>query len=393
MNAFPLDKATPSQKEVMAYVHDRIVSGERGFVYWLGGVRSGKSFGTAMAFMEHQSHRRDANYLILAYTQTQALTIYGAYFRTIGEAMGLDVKVTSGAKARISIPETGNVFLVKGADSEGRDKAIQGLTVAGLIADETVLLNRQALHQAEARVSDNGALRIYTSNKANEYHWTSKYYLKRIKSGAIAGKVVDSVVADNSHVAADYVAERSAEYTGDTLTRFIDNEFTLEGRPLYDIRLGIKKDRGYVMVTIYGHPAGFEILVSSVGSLLMFTDAVSLDIGEDPIKWIREHVPQCWRLLLNGDQPLLARRARRYGISVKSYREHYMSSYNEVLARACARKLVWVDPKHEGLVEAIRTYYRPGEYQFPMVRAVEATGMMLRSLLLTNDNAPEPVPA
>ena len=386
-----IEPSTPGQVKVMAAVQAAVAAQERLFVWWMGGVRSGKSFGAALAFMEHQRHRTGRQYLILAYTQTQALSIYGKYFEAIGESMGYTMKVVSGARARIDVKETGNTFLIKGADVKGRDKAIQGLTVDGLLADEIVLLERNTLHQAEARVSGKAGLRIYTSNKANEYHWSTKYYPKRIQDGIIDGIIVDSPVADNPHIDADYIAERENEFTGNTLKRFMNNEFTLDGSPIYNVGIGDpgNPDRVKPYVAVYSEPTGHELLMAELQqvngtTVLRLTGAVSLGPEADVADWIAGHYRgrEAPSVLLNQEAPLQARWIRRAGFPLQGYRTGYNPRVAEVLTKACSQARVWVQEDQQTLIEALRTHYQPAAYQFPIMMAFEGFAGVLRSAVL-----------
>ena len=382
---FSMDHATPSQKQVMGILNRDAIKKDRTFIYWMGGVRAGKSFGAAMAFMEHQRYRKGKKYLILAYTQTQALEIYGPYFETIGEAMGMTVKTVRGANARIDVKETGNSFLIKGADKAGKDRSIQGLTMEGLLADEVVLLNRDALHQAEARVSGVGGLRIYTSNKANMYHWTTKYYIERIKKKEINGTLIDCGLADNPHVNDDFAAERAAEFTGNTLHRFINNEFTLDGSPIFDVGMGLYPTTGAKIdpyVAVFGHANGYEVLEAQV---LHVNKEVHLNlISAASLKdyhQIRPFLKGGVRVLVNATQPIMARWLRRQGVPVKGYLEHAQNTRVEVMRKACADDQVWVNTDSEALLEAVKTYYDANRMDFPVMMAVEAMGEVLRSFV------------
>ena len=165
-----LATSTPSQKEAWNYTAN-LKPNERGFIYWMGGVRSGKSFGSVMCLLEHMRTRKDKTYMVLCYTQSQGLTIFGKEIEKQAKTMKIECKVNrSAANPRVVFKDSGNEILFKGADKIGRDRNIQGLTLDGLIADEIPLLNKDALHQAEARVSGIGGIRIYTSNKTTPYH-------------------------------------------------------------------------------------------------------------------------------------------------------------------------------------------------------------------------------
>ena len=384
-----LTASTPGQRTVLKAVKKAVRESARLFVYWVGGVRSGKSFGAAMAFMEHQQYRNNRQYLILAYTQNQAISIYGNYFKTIGEAMNLTVKVVSGARARITVEETGNTFFIKGADVQGRDKALQGLTVDGLLADEIVLLDRNTLHQAEARVSGSAGLRIYTSNKANEYHWTAKYYLNRIKDGSIDGMVVDSPVQDNPHIDQDYIAERENEFQGNTLRRFMENEFTLDGNPIYNIGIGqLEHQDARPYLAVYSEPTGNHIITAELRlnhgeTVLQLLNGWFLDTSKDVAQWIEDrYSEELPTVLLNHEAPLLARWLRRKGIPLQAYRSGWNPRVAEILTKACSQGRIWVNEEDHGLIEAIRTHYKPEDYQFPIMLALEGFASVLRAFVL-----------
>ena len=390
-----MDKATDGQRRVMTALNGAIAANDRLFVWWMGGVRSGKSYGAAMAFLEHCRHRENAQYIVLAYTASQAAKIYGPYFKLIGESMGMTVNVSRGTSdPKIDVWPDGraykrgmdgaNTFLLRGADKEGRDKAIQGLTVDGLLADEVPLLHRATLHQAEARVSKPGGLRIYTSNKQSEYHWTAKYYLKRIVDGSIDGIVIDSNVAENSNIDPDYIAERSSEYEGNTLKRFMDNEFGLDGTPIYPVGLNMHENiKGEAIMAVYGHPGGYEVIVSrlqrSPKLRLTMTGAASYPATEDIAALVKKTAERPLPLiLLNGEQAILARSLRRLGCTVRGYQSGWRPSHGEILATACRNRWFWMQGNQTSLVEAVRTYDKPGAYGFPIMQAVESLALILR---------------
>ena len=195
-----LETSTPSQKQAWEYT-SKLKPNDRGFIYWMGGVRSGKSFGSVMCLLEHMRTRENKTYMVLCYTQSQGLTIFGKEFERQAKTMNIKCKVNrSAANPRVVFTDSGNEVLFKGADKIGRDRNIQGLTLDGLIADEIPLLNKDALHQAEARVSGIGGIRIYTSNKTTPYHWTTKYYVNRLEANKIDGLLLDSQIEDNPNV-------------------------------------------------------------------------------------------------------------------------------------------------------------------------------------------------
>lgn len=378
MTAFdPWARATPSQKQVLAYLREKLAAGERTFVYWMGGVRSGKSFGACLALLEHLVGRENETYMVLAYTASQGLTIFGREMSRIADAMDLEPRLTRGATPRLSFGQNSCEVLFKGADKTGRDRSIQGLTLAGLIADEVPNLHRETLHQAEARVSGWAGLRIYTSNKTSPYHWSTKYYHDRLLDGALDGLLVDSVVGDNQNVDTAFVEERAAEFTGDTLTRFIENEFTLDEPPIYRPCMDMEDVKGKPSYTaIYGHATGYEVLSTvMVRERLHIVAAASYGAYQDLTEVLTSGVP----MLINNEQPRLARRIRALGQEVRGYRSEFDPRLMEIIKDACRQELLWVSNRIQGLWEAINCYSRPGVYNWPIVHALEALAYPLNS--------------
>ena len=371
-------KLTPSQKEVLQYVRSKNKANERGFVYWMGGVRSGKSYGSCIALMEHLSKRQDKVYMVLSYTAKQGLTIFASVLESLAEQYGLEAKVSRGMSNPCIRFSNGCEVLFKGADKEGRDKAIQGLTLSGLVADEIPNLHRPTLHQAEARVSDAGGLRIYTSNKTTPYHWSTKYYHNRLKAGSLDGLLIDSHVADNPHVDKAYREERANEYTGATLTRFMDNEFTLDKpniyRPVMDTipREPTKPD----ITAIYGHPTGYE-LIAGAWNDNVFTIFYAASFGA--YADMGEALKPDALYMVNSGQTLLARRLQAMGHAVRGYADAFQTIHMEVLKAACLKQILAIHENASGLWEAIHCYHAAGYYEYPIVKAFESLAYPLRS--------------
>lgn len=378
--AFPLQNATPSQKEVMAYVKKCHKANDRGMVWWMGGVRSGKSFGASMAMMEHIRHRQGKTYMALAYTAIQALQVFGSNLEQIAEAMGIETKLNRGlSNPKLIFPESGCEVLFRGADKAGRDRSIQGLTLDGLIVDETPNLHRQTVHQAEARVSGHAALRIYTSNKTSIYHWTTKYYLDRIKNNQIPGLIVDSNVAENLHVDKDYREERANEFQGETLRRFMENEFTLDHPPIYRPKYEPNEEGGNTWISVFGHHSGWEVLWGTLKKSMVVKGSVSLGPDEDVVRILKEITEQPAMVLVDVQHRLIAKRLRKeVQFSVRGYQPLYSEVKCEVLQSAIRDNRLFVDPR-SGLAEAVETYHRPGSYTYPVLVCLEATAHLLRS--------------
>ena len=381
---------TPSQQQALDYWKACNAKGERGFLWWSGGVRAGKSFGAMLLCMLHMAdeRRHGLQGMILGYTQAQLIQIFGRYAEVIAEDMGAKVKLSrSTANPRITFPDWNVEILLRGADKVGRDKSIQGLTMDFLLVDEVPLLNKDALHQAEARLSGKGAFRVYTSNKQSPHHWTVKYYLKRIEAGLIPGKVLDCGISENPHVDSSYAAERAGEFTGNTLKRFIDNEYSLDAPPLYVPKTvnkaGLRMPGKVRPVTsLFGHEGGVEVVqaryttfqrsqliaIDDAFSVAGYTDLDPAIIGE----------PKHRLVLLNHSQGFLAHWLRRRRYRVQGYRDEYCDVYRSVMQAACTSGQLRIDEDAEAMLEAIECYSMGGEYTHAVMPAFEALSVIYR---------------
>ena len=380
---------TPSQNEALNYVAKQ--QGRR-FIYWLGGVRSGKSYGAAMCFLKHFEQLPDgesALYMILGYTAPQVCTIYSEYLAKMAKQEGFKCEVSKATfdpSVYITDEERGCSckFMFRGADRDQKASAIQGLTINGLLCDEVANLNKATVFQAEARCSEDGALRVYTSNKTNPYHWTVSYYVNRLREKAIKGLLLDCDISENQHISDEYADERRSEYTGDELARFIDNSFTLDDTPLLRIQRGPNNSAGADLVFIYSHEFGTEILTLTpqhAGGFLI-TKAKSYDQGEDPFG---QGLSTESRYFLNASAPYVGKRLRAMGLSVRAYNDHGDVNYRvHTLQEAIKQDLLRVVDTKAGdpMLEAIELYSEAGRSDHPIITALEGTAEFLHNYLV-----------
>ena len=376
---------TPTQTEALNYIEAN--EGKRRFVYWLGGVRSGKSFGATQCFVKH-AFQTPGNklYMILGYTSPQIVTIYSNYFAEVARQSGLVFeagKSTFDPHILLKDEETGQEakFICRGADCEAKASAIQGLTLHGLLADEVPNLNKTTLHQAEARISEDGALRVYTSNKTNPYHWTVKYYEDRIREGVIPGIVLDAQTSQNKNVSNEYLKEREEEYEGDTLRRFIHNDYTLDAEPLYQIPAvaidGIPKESN---TFVYCHENGAEFIQTMFDNRhqrYVIVGGNSIGIGEQT----SIDTPLNTTLWINSKNLFRMNDFKRLGYRVKCYADGFYDWKLKAIQCAVNRGHLAVWDKATSVIEAIRLYNCPRRYEHLAIHCVEGMADLLTNHL------------
>ena len=359
---------TPDQMLALAEVEVATASGARLFQLLYGGVRAGKSTCGAFGIAIHSIGRVGCEYIVGAYTQRQAMAIFMPKFKMAAELLDIHYKASK-SLSNPHIEFGANIISLFGGSDVGRDRNVQGLTIAGLLLDEIPLLNREFVHQNEARASEDGALRIYTANKVHPYHWTTKYYFNRAKAGTIKASLYDSDTSDNQHISQDYIDERINEYDDLHRTRFIDNEFALDASPLYepqfddavgDDLISVIYGSGNTMYVLTAARAEYGICITEAVEYAASTPITELVLGAT--------------VLVNADRPMLAKALRRSGNVVRGYMGEYIPRRLEQSQRALAGGEMRISPGLDTLTEAIDEYNTGGMYRSDYIRCMEALG-------------------
>ena len=361
---------TPGQVSVLAEVDRCITAKERRLILWWGGVRAGKSTGAGKALIKHSYPRNAAEYVIGAYTQRQVWAIFGPIIKTECAEYGITYKaIRGGTDPRMEIGD--NVIYVYGGNEAGKDRNVQGLTLDGLVLDEIPLLNREFIFQNEARVSKEGALRIYTANKPSPYHWTTLHYFNRATRGEINAFLIDSDTKDNEHIGQDYIDERVSEYDELHRDRFINNQFVLDKPPLYSLVYDDSPDYEQPdLSVIYCDGSDFVCLhakKTSYGYCLVSSPYHSLTDSLDDLGLGNT-------VLVNSERALLAKVIRDQGRTVKGYDGTYNAKKVEFTQSAFNSGVLKVSPTLETLMQAVDEYSTGGIYKFPHIRAMEILG-------------------
>lgn len=368
----PAFTPTPKQKKALAAIRKAIKQRERLLLLLYGGVRAGKSTCASDGMIEHSTKRYGELYGLGAYTLRQAFEIFEPKFMDICQARGITFHAArSNSDPHFDVGD--NRFMLTGGNDMGRDRHVQGLTWAGLILDELPLLNRDYVMQCEARTSDSGALRIYTANKPNPYHWTTKHYYKRAKDGKIKATLFDWDTRDNPHIGQDYIDERVNEYDDKYRSRFINNEFVLDSPPIYEPLFDDSSPDGESVTVLYGNGPGYDMVhATSTPYGLCANGASSVTLPD-----MDGLIPDMNTVFVNSERPILARRIRQAGKAVRGYRADYEPRRVEYTQLAIADGKLRVSPDVDQLIEEIALYSSGGMYRNGYVRGFEVLGEYL----------------
>ena len=360
---------TPSQKKALELVSEYGKINKRLFILWYGGIRAGKTYGMVRAGIEHSLTQENKNYIVAGYVLRSVLNNVTPYFTDICNELGLKFKlVAGGVNPRIEIGT--NKFLIYGGDRFGRSNNVQGATAVGLLIDEFEILDRDFVKQCEGRISNEGALRIYTSNKGQPYSWAKKEYFDRAQNGEIDATVIDSNPSENTFVKDDFWEEKDTEYDSYYRSRFIDNEFTLQLAPIYKPeRTQYKKSMKLELSTIYSYAKDhFSIpIYKTIGDSYVIGD---IHHREYPIE-INE-IPQIGLVLINSTAALLAREFIKKRFTVRGYLDAFEPRKTEICLRAFGFKNVKVLEDAKDTIEQLEKYSMVG-VENPAVNAIEST--------------------
>ena len=332
----------PTQKDVVDLTGASIVQDQRLFILWYGTFRSGKTRGAVEAFMLHCKGKKH-QYIIGVHVMRSAINNIAPYFEEIGERDGRRVKVVGGNQnPRIEVDDS--VFNIYGGDKMGREKAVKGMTAHGLLLDEYDGLTKDFIQMCEGRISESGALRIYTANKGNPYTWHTLHYYDRAKRGVIDAHIFEDSAKDNSYIDPEFMKEREQEFDEYAKSVYLENEFRLALPPLYEIEeCGVKRgidEKPFIQVVAY---EGHRIKI-----LPIFKRDERFIIGEASLFFSpvdSSHIPKGERTFVDRRLPRLADDLKRQGrIGIYSYDPSTLrNSATELLQRTSSDRKILLE--------------------------------------------------
>ena len=360
---------TPTQQQVMDLIDKSCVDKSRLFILWFGGIRAGKTYGMVRAAIKHAEYRENSNYIVGGFTLRSIINNLVPYFKEICHELEIDYKIVEGGiNPRVEIGS--NRFLFYGGDKSGRDKNVQGATAVGLIIDEFELLNHDFIKQCEGRISNDNALRIYTSNKGQPYSWAKKEYYDRVVKGEIEGVLIDSNPKENTFIKEDFWKEKESEYDDYYRRRFIENEFTLELEPVYDVeKTKLDVDKAMLELTaIYSYSKyHFSIPFYKLGDVYIIGN-VKGETSPVDISGLSPYGD----VMVNSTASMLAREITQKRRNVRGYSDMFLPHKYELAQRAFTSGNVMVDEDAGHTIEALDTYSFAGIGDNPEANVIES---------------------
>lgn len=184
---------------------------------WEGAVRSGKTIGSIVAWLEILANPPPGGHLVI--TGKTERTIKQNVIAPIEDMVGAH-RVRFGQDGLVMVD--GRRCLMVGANDVRAEGKIRGGTFAAAYADEATLLPEGFFKMLLSRLSVPGARLLATTNPDGPYHWLKRDYLD---VDGLNLRRFHFRIEDNPFLPPEYVQSLKAEYKGLWHRRFIDGEW------------------------------------------------------------------------------------------------------------------------------------------------------------------------
>lgn len=192
-----------------------------------GSVRSGKSVGSDIAWVEFSRHVNEGNLLMIGKTErTLKRNVVDPLIEILGSARCRYV----GGSGELFI--CGRRVYLAGANDERAEEKIRGLTLAGAYLDEASTVPESFFTMLLSRLSLDGSRLLATTNPDSPMHWLKKTYLDRAADLNLAR--FQFRLTDNPYLPASYIEAIKREYTGLWRKRFIDGDWCVAEGAVYE---------------------------------------------------------------------------------------------------------------------------------------------------------------
>lgn len=125
-----------------------------------------------------------------------------------------------------------NYYYIFGGKDEGSQDLVQGITLAGVLLDEVVLMPRSFVEQATGRCSVAGSKFWFNCNPEGPEHWFKKEWIDKLEEKNM--RYLHFTQEDNLSLAEEVRARYRAMYTGIFYRRYVLGEWCMAEGLVYD---------------------------------------------------------------------------------------------------------------------------------------------------------------
>lgn len=129
--------------------------------------------------------------------------------------------------------KTKNTFYLFGGKDESSYTLIQGITLAGAMLDEVVLMPRSFVEQAIGRCSVEGSRLWFNCNPGVPSHWFREEWI--LKANEKAAKYIHFLMEDNPSLSKETIKRYKSMYQGTFYQRYILGEWVASEGRIYDM--------------------------------------------------------------------------------------------------------------------------------------------------------------
>lgn len=219
------------QKQLLTWWMDGSPVADKDFVCAEGSIRSGKTLCAIDSFINWSQTNFSNEIFIIAGVSVGALqrNVLEPLFSLLNTK---DIAYTYRRTEKYVIIGSNRYYLF-GGNSEASQDTLQGITSAGLFADEAPLMPRSFIEQAMARCSVEGAKYFFTLNPASPYHWFKTEILDRIDE--MNGVRLHFTMDDNPSLTVDTKERYKRMFTGLFYKRYIEGLWVVAEGAIYDM--------------------------------------------------------------------------------------------------------------------------------------------------------------
>jgi len=192
-----------------------------------GSVRSGKSVGADVAWVDFCRHAPDGNLLMAGKTER---TLKRNVIDPLVELLGSSRCRYVGGSGELFI--CGRRIYLVGANDERAEEKIRGLTLIGAYVDEASTAPESFWSMLLSRLSLEGSRLIATTNPDSPMHWLKRDYLDR--ADELGLERLQFRLPDNPHLPASFIEAINREYTGLWRRRLIEGEWCVAAGAVYE---------------------------------------------------------------------------------------------------------------------------------------------------------------
>jgi len=191
-----------------------------------GSVRSGKTLSLGLGFvMWAMASFNGASFAICGKTITSVRRNVITPLIPVWEEMGFVCRErVSRNQLEITAAGRKNTFYIFGGKDEGSAALIQGMTLAGVLFDEVVLMPRSFVEQALARCSVSGSKLWFNCNPDSPYHWFYSEWIKKARKKNIL--YLHFTMEDNPSLSDRIRRRYMSMYSGAFYDRFVLGQWT-----------------------------------------------------------------------------------------------------------------------------------------------------------------------